>query len=634
MKFKKLLVRTDLTKRNRMKRFLTIFLFLCCNHLILANVPQTFHFQGALQSISASPVNQSMDFTFRIYDQEANGYLLWEETHYAVEVNNGIFNVQLGNGISFPESLFEQEDLWITFRVSGEMDEMQPRQKLLSVPYSMKAKHAYQSAVADTANTLSGKPITEFVVKDSTGNASINGTLTASSFSGDGSGLTNIPGINDSLYIHSTGPDTLIASSTLPALTIKNCNQDGYGLSIAGNTGFLSNSTGIVIDSTDFGVRILNAENTGYIVNNSNGDGINIGFVTDDGLVIDMAGNVNILSYDPWHSNGIEVAGAEGYGMYIGNALQGGIYSEAIGSPNSSYSSTTKNGFTVTGAEGHGLFVGASDLDGILIKQAGNPTTTYSHSNIAGIEIEGASGAGVIVGHADTTGVYVKSATQVAFEQNNSEYAFYSQYSSTAGIWIYDTAGTGVYSNTSESNGEYGVYTPDKIYGSNVTSKSMNTLCKNMGESELTAGDIVCLKNGFGRYDDEEDETPICYVEKNTKHNSEHVFGVVEYQLIEKQVKIQRLEGTEICTMMIKSELPARKGGILSVRILGPTKVKVNSDNSIQAGEKVIAEANTIRKIKTTKINGIKISENTSILGKAMENSAGKSEIMVFINPK
>lgn len=103
----------------------------------LAQVPAPFAYQGFLTDVNG-PVNGSVTLTLRLYD--ASSTLVWGETHNAVPVADGVYNLRLGSGGvlgGFPP--FEQVafDQAYTLGVQvGSDPEMIPRTPLLGVPYA------------------------------------------------------------------------------------------------------------------------------------------------------------------------------------------------------------------------------------------------------------------------------------------------------------------------------------------------------------------------------------------------------------------------------------------------------------------------------------------------------------------
>jgi hypothetical protein len=57
--------------------------------------------------------------TFRLYDAETGGSLLWSENQ-SVNVTGGIYNVILGSAASLSPSLFSSDNRWLEMTVNGE----------------------------------------------------------------------------------------------------------------------------------------------------------------------------------------------------------------------------------------------------------------------------------------------------------------------------------------------------------------------------------------------------------------------------------------------------------------------------------------------------------------------------------
>ncbi len=108
----------------------------------VAAVPQLINYQGVLETSTGTPIAGPVNLTFSIY-AVASGpdVALWTETQNNVAVTNGLFNVLLGSVTPLPGDLFQSVDRWLGIKV-GTDAEMTPRQKLVSVAYSVKAGDA------------------------------------------------------------------------------------------------------------------------------------------------------------------------------------------------------------------------------------------------------------------------------------------------------------------------------------------------------------------------------------------------------------------------------------------------------------------------------------------------------------
>ena len=116
-------------------------------------VPQLLSYTG----VAANRAGDAVEATFRVYAAAQGGEPLWQETQRVQVDREGKFPVLLGAATQggLPQSLFAAGDgQWLA--VSIEQSEEQPRVKLASVAYAMKA--------AD-AETLGGAPAASFVTQ-------------------------------------------------------------------------------------------------------------------------------------------------------------------------------------------------------------------------------------------------------------------------------------------------------------------------------------------------------------------------------------------------------------------------------------------------------------------------------------
>ena len=115
--------------------------------IVYAAVPHLINYQGRLTDSSGVPLNGSYNLTFRIYDAETAGSLLWQEAHSGVVIQKGIFSILLGSVTDL--SLAFDRPYFLEIVVAGEV--MNPRQRITSVGYAITAE-----AVKGVGNVFPG----------------------------------------------------------------------------------------------------------------------------------------------------------------------------------------------------------------------------------------------------------------------------------------------------------------------------------------------------------------------------------------------------------------------------------------------------------------------------------------------
>jgi len=119
---------------------------------IAQGAPELINYQGELRDSAGNPLDGTYGITFTIYNQEADGTVLWTETYRGVQVKDGRFHVLLGSISPFPEELFDGDSRWLGIGV-GSDPEMMPRSRITSVAYAIRAEKATEAATAAYAAT-------------------------------------------------------------------------------------------------------------------------------------------------------------------------------------------------------------------------------------------------------------------------------------------------------------------------------------------------------------------------------------------------------------------------------------------------------------------------------------------------
>ncbi|HET6510686.1 MAG TPA: hypothetical protein VFH43_00730 [Candidatus Kapabacteria bacterium] len=118
-----------------------------------AQVPRNFSYQGQLLDNNQAATG---NFTLTVnYYSAGSPTPIYTETFSNVPVRDGIFNVQLGSGGGFPESMDFTEQYFLGLQVDGGA-ELQPRTAILAVPYALNANtvNGFSAEALPTAGHL------------------------------------------------------------------------------------------------------------------------------------------------------------------------------------------------------------------------------------------------------------------------------------------------------------------------------------------------------------------------------------------------------------------------------------------------------------------------------------------------
>jgi hypothetical protein len=75
-------------------------------------VPSLINYQGKLVNASDCVLTGDYEIQFLLYETETDGTVLWGEQQ-TVSVDQGLLEVQLGRGVSFPSGLFDRDNLYL-----------------------------------------------------------------------------------------------------------------------------------------------------------------------------------------------------------------------------------------------------------------------------------------------------------------------------------------------------------------------------------------------------------------------------------------------------------------------------------------------------------------------------------------
>ncbi len=102
-----------------------------------ATVPGQVNYQGLLLDDLGDPITGPVDMVFSLYSEPSGGSALWTEAHPAVDVLDGVYEVELGSTTALTPDLLAGAAVYLEIEVETEI--MTPRQRLLAVPYALQA---------------------------------------------------------------------------------------------------------------------------------------------------------------------------------------------------------------------------------------------------------------------------------------------------------------------------------------------------------------------------------------------------------------------------------------------------------------------------------------------------------------
>ena len=157
--------------RLHMERYLTMLAVLAATamtdavHAQQDLVPSAVNYQGTLFGPDGkTPQSGPVDLDIRLYVNKGDdpAAAAWGESHLAVALFEGVFNVTLGEGAAIDglphpglDTAFAQSACWVGVTVAGEGGERAERQRLVSAPYALTADTAFTALHGVPAGTIS-----------------------------------------------------------------------------------------------------------------------------------------------------------------------------------------------------------------------------------------------------------------------------------------------------------------------------------------------------------------------------------------------------------------------------------------------------------------------------------------------
>ncbi len=218
-------------RRNAMKRTiliaalsaLIVFLWSLPSHA----VPKTITYQGYITDSQGVPLDGEYSITFRIYDAENGGNLLWEAAVNNIQISNGAFTINLNVNLPF------DEQYWLGISIENG-DELTPRIPFTSVPYSIRSGVAEDLDCSGcvSEDELNFNPVTGItteggLTKEENGSGSITLSISATYRLPQGCSNGQVPKWNGDSWICASDNDTIYTAGTGISITNHTINNTG-----------------------------------------------------------------------------------------------------------------------------------------------------------------------------------------------------------------------------------------------------------------------------------------------------------------------------------------------------------------------------------------------------------------------
>ncbi|HPI78606.1 MAG TPA: hypothetical protein PLK80_17885, partial [bacterium] len=176
----------------------------CASAVARAAVPQLIDYQGYLME-SGVAVEGAKSITFKLYDAASGGSLLCSTGAQSATVTKGVFSHSIGSTGCDLSTINWDNPVYLELMVEGTT--LAPRERIAGAAYSVqtKAANVIFAPAGNVSATNAQSAIEELDAKklDKTGgtitgslalsgDVTADGTVTAATFEGDGSALTNI----------------------------------------------------------------------------------------------------------------------------------------------------------------------------------------------------------------------------------------------------------------------------------------------------------------------------------------------------------------------------------------------------------------------------------------------------------
>jgi hypothetical protein len=262
-----------------------------------------------------------------------------------------------------------------------------------------------------------------------------------------------------------------------------------------------------------------------------------------------------------------------------------------------------------------------------------------------GIAVWGQSTSGVAI-KAESTyndGVHVNSGGTGVYVLSSFLDGMAVGSAGSDGLHVYSAFFNGVYANTTQPSGQWGFYTPDRIFGTVGMFSAVSLVAQVGGFDELAPGDLVAVAGLADPLPGSAAALPLVRL----ADGAAGVIGVVEHRLaLTSQPSRAGAEAGDgparpESQVLRSADGPAQAGDYVAIIVLGAAQAKVApGESGIAAGTRLTAAADgLVRPLGTIKVQladgkgAATLAESAPVVGVALE-PATNGLVWLLVNPQ